>query len=131
MRVAAVVDKAIYPREKLCGGAVSLFGTRILDDLGLDFEPNHVTVNEIRILLEDYTYIIPEESILRITRRDEFDHWLVKCGESRGIEVRQGEAAIEVVAESQGIKVTTESDIYMAKVLVVADGANSFVKRQL
>jgi flavin-dependent dehydrogenase len=56
---------------------------------------------------------------------------LVKCGESRGIEVRQGEAAIEVVAESQGIKVTTESDIYMAKVLVVADGANSFVKRQL
>ena len=126
-----VVDKAIYPREKLCGGAVRLFGTRILENLGLDFEPNHVTVNEIRILFEDYTYIFPEKSILRITCRDEFDHWLVRCGEKRGIEVRQGEEVIEVVAESQGIKVTTDSDTYLAKVLVAADGANSFVKRQL
>ena len=43
-----VVDKAIPPREKLWGGGVTQLGERGLTGLGLDFEPAHVPVREVR-----------------------------------------------------------------------------------
>lgn len=45
-----VLDKAVHPRVKLCGGGISRFGANMLANLGLTFEPPHVAVNELRIL---------------------------------------------------------------------------------
>jgi flavin-dependent dehydrogenase len=126
-----VLDKSVHPREKLCGGGVTRFGVNVLSNLGLEFEPQHVVVNEIHIVFENEVFCLPEQPMLRITRRDEFDHWLVQCGERRGIEVHQGEAVNDVVPQAEDIKVVTESETYLAKVVVAADGASSFVKRRL
>lgn len=126
-----VIDKAVHPREKLCGGGVTRFGLDILSDLGLSFEPQHVAVNKVRIIYEENEYNIPVQPILRITRRDEFDHWLVQCGEQRGVEVRQGEAVRDVIPRGDHIEVVTSTGTYRARVVVAADGATSLVKRKL
>lgn len=139
-----VLDAAEHPRDKLCGGGVTHHGAEVLARLGLAFEPAHVRVGEIRFLFEDRTLRLPESRGLRITRRDEFDHWLVACGQARGIEIRQGEPAVDVAPigaqpavatgwppSALGFAVVTPRDEYRAAVLVVADGSKSFVKRRL
>src|SRR5690348_9563778 len=67
-----VLDKAIHPREKLCGGGVTKFGERILANLGLEFEPPHLAANELRLIFERHVLSLAEPALLRITRRDEF-----------------------------------------------------------
>lgn len=126
-----VVDKAVHPREKLCGGGVTHIGQNILARLGLPFEPKSFEVREVRLLYEDQSYSFFGNPVFRIIRRDEFDHWLVKTAESLGVTVRQGEAVTDVVPHEDFVEVTTEKAIFHAKTVVAADGARSFVRRRL
>ena len=130
-RRMVVVDAAVHPRKKLCGGGVTRFGAEILANLGLEFEPPHVPVHEIRIIFEGRTLRFREAQALRVARRDEFDHWLVLRGEEHGIEVRQGEAVIDIAEREEWIDVVTARETFRTRVLVAADGSTSFVKRRL
>ena len=126
-----VVDKAIHPREKLCGGGVTHLGVDVLADLGLSFEPRHFRVNEARLVYEDLSYSFFADPAIRITRRDEFDHWLVQVAEKRGVTVRQGEAVTDITVHDGYVEVVTESATFHAAVVVGADGSRSFVRRRL
>ena len=126
-----MVDKAVHPREKLCGGGVTHIGQNILARLGLLFEPKSFEVHEVRLLYEDKSYSFFGNPVLRIIRRDEFDHWLVKTAESLGITVRQGEAVTDVVPHDDYVEVITEKTTFHAKTVVAADGARSFVRSRL
>lgn len=126
-----IVDKAIHPREKLCGGGVTHIGQNILAQLGLPFDPPNFEVKEVRLLYENHTYSFFGNPVFRIIRRDEFDHWLVKTAESLGVEVRQGEAVKKITPFDDYVEVITEKATFHAKVLVGADGSRSFVRRTL
>jgi menaquinone-9 beta-reductase len=126
-----VVDKAVHPREKLCGGGVTHLGTDILARLGLRFEPRHFMVREVRLLYEDKSYAFLGNPAFRVTRRDEFDHWLVQQVEAQGVTVRQGEAVVDISVEDDHVVVVTERSTIHAKVVVAADGSRSFVRRRL
>ncbi len=126
-----VLDRAVHPREKLCGGGITKFGERILTNLGLEFEPPHLAANQVRLIFEQHGLSVAEPALVRITRRDEFDHWLVRCGEQRGIEIRQGEAVVDICPLDDAVQVVTAAETYIAKVVVAADGASSFVKHRL
>jgi flavin-dependent dehydrogenase len=126
-----VVDKAVHPREKLCGGGVTHLGTDVLAGLGLSFEPDHFRVREARLVYEDLSYSFHADPAIRITRRDEFDHWLVRVGEERGIRVHQGEAVKDISPHEDYVEVVTERTTYHARVVVAADGSRSFVRRRL
>lgn len=126
-----VVDKAVHPREKLCGGGVTHLGTNVLARLGLDFEPQHFTVREVQLVYEDKSYLIQANPAFRITRRDEFDHWLVQVGRSRGIQVRENETVKQIDAHDDYVQVTTDRAVYHAKIVVGADGSRSMVRSRL
>ncbi len=126
-----VVDKAVHPREKLCGGGVTHIGQNILARLGLPFEPKSFDVREVRLLYQDQSYSFFGNPVFRIIRRDEFDHWLVKTAVSLGVNVRQGEAVTDVVPHDDYVEVTTEKAIFHAQTVVAADGSRSFVRRRL
>lgn len=126
-----VVDKAVHPREKLCGGGVTHLGTDVLARLGLRFEPRHFLVREVRLTYEDKTFTFMGNPAFRVTRRDEFDHWLVQQAEARGVTVRQGEAVTDIAVTDDYVEVVTEKSTIRARVLVAADGSRSFVRRRL
>jgi geranylgeranyl reductase family protein len=126
-----VVDKAVHPREKLCGGGVTHLGQNILAQLGLPFEPKHFKVREVRLLYEEKQYSFYGNPVFRITRRDEFDHWLVQKAEERGVQVRQGEGVTAVTRHEDYVEVVTEKATFHTKALVGADGSRSFVRRKL
>ncbi len=126
-----VVDKAVHPREKLCGGGVTQTGLAILDALGLEFEPANVPIRELRFQFEEMIYAVQEDPVFRVVRRAEFDHWLVRVAEQRGVTVRQGEAVTALTPHTDFVEVVTEKTTFHAQVVVVADGSCSFVRRAL
>lgn len=126
-----MVDKAVHPREKLCGGGVTHLGQNILARLGLDFEPQNFEVKEVRLVYQDKAYSFFGNPVFRITRRDEFDHWLVRTAEALGVTIRQGEAVTDITNHDDYVEVVTEKATFHAKVVVAADGSKSFVRRRL
>ncbi len=126
-----VVDKAVHPREKLCGGGLTHIGQNVLANLGLSLEPRNFPVKEVRLLYRNKSYSFYGDPVFRIVRRDEFDHWLVKTAESLGVTVRQGEGVTAVTPHDDYVEVVTERAVFHAKVLVAADGSRSFVRHKL
>ena len=126
-----VIDKAIHPRDKLCGGGITHLGENILTDLGLPFEPDNFGVREVQLRYQDETYSFLGDPVFRIVRRREFDHWLVGKVEDHDVEVSQGEAVKDVQVKTTHVEVTTESRTIHAQVLVAADGSRSFIRSRL
>lgn len=126
-----LVDKAVHPREKLCGGGITHLGQNILARLGLALEPRCFDVREVRLVYQDKQYSFFGNPVFRIVRRDEFDHWLVRQVENRGVPVRQGEAVQAITPRDEYVEVVTEKAVFHARVLVAADGSRSFVRRAL
>lgn len=126
-----IVDKAVHPREKLCGGGLTHIGQNILANLGLPLEPRSFEVKEVRLLYHDKCYSFYGNPVFRIIRRDEFDHWLVRTAERLGVRVRQGEAVTQIAPHADYVEVVTDKATFHAKVLVGADGSRSFVRRKL
>lgn len=126
-----LIDKAAHPREKLCGGGVTHLGSNVLARLGLPFQPQHFSVREVRLVYQNHHYSFFGNPVFRITRRDEFDHWLVKEVEARGVTVRQGEPVQDIVPHDDYVEVKTSRATIHAKMVVAADGSKSFVRRRL
>jgi geranylgeranyl reductase family protein len=127
----ALVDKAIHPREKLCGGGVTHLGQNVLARLGIPFTIPNFEVREVRLVYQDKSYSFHGNPVFRIVRRDEFDHWLVKKVEKLGVPVYQGEPVTAVTRHTNYMEVTTPKRTFHAKVIVAADGSRSFIRRTL
>jgi flavin-dependent dehydrogenase len=125
------VDKAIHPREKLCGGGITHMGQNVLARLGLTIEVPSFVVREAKIVYHNYSFSFKGNPVFRIVRRDEFDHWLVRKVEEKDVTVRQGEAVLSVTTHDDYVEVTTSKSIIRAKVLVAADGSRSTIRSKL
>ena len=126
-----IVDKAIHPREKLCGGGITHMGRNIISQLGLELEPKHFDIQEARLTYRNKRYSFFGKPVFTIIRRDEFDHWLVQTAEKHGIEVRQGEGVKTITPHDGYVEVITDQTIFHAKTVVAADGSKSFVRQTL
>ncbi len=126
-----VVDKAVHPRDKLCGGAITHLGQNVLARLGYDLEPRSFPVHEVRLVYNDLAFSFRGDPVLNIVGRAEFDHWLVRKVVERGVEVRQGEGVTDVVAHDDHVLVTTERGQIRARCLIAADGARSTIRHWL
>ncbi|WP_280829994.1 FAD-dependent oxidoreductase [Mycobacterium sp. OTB74] len=126
-----MVDRAELPRHKLCGGAVTHLGAKVLTRMGLSFDVPHVPVREVRVVYGGEACTFRGNPVLRISRREVFDHWLVKKAEDAGVRVRQGEKVTALVQHRDYVHVTTDRGAFRARVVVAADGSKSTVRRLL
>ncbi|MEM9774257.1 MAG: FAD-dependent monooxygenase [Chloroflexota bacterium] len=128
-----IVDKAIHPREKLCGGGITHLGENVLADLGLTIEPSNFPVKEVRLKYEDQDYSFRGDPVFRIVHRAEFDHWLVQKVEEWGGKISQGEAVKDVRPndESGYVEVVTDQRTFHAKTVIAADGSRGVVRSKL
>ena len=126
-----VVDKAVHPRDKLCGGGITHLGQNVLTDLGLPFKPANFGVQEVRLQYQDKAYSFRGDPVFRIVRRREFDHWLVQKVEERDIVVSQGEAVRDIRPKSTYVSVLTDQREIRAQILIAADGSRSFIRSKL
>ncbi len=128
-----LVDKAVFPRDKLCGGLLTERSRKAFDTVfntswqpavegfsrGMRFYYRDRLLNEVK----DYTN-------LTWTRRTLFDAHLVDLAKSNGACMRQGVAVKAVEPES--CTVTLADGIRIeADYLIGADGVNSIVAQSL
>ncbi len=143
-----VVDKATFPRDKICGDGLTTLALRLLADL--DFDP--ATVPSWRVV-DDCTVRGPSTAAIRfplpdsggdfaaIARRSEFDHALVQQVIAAGVPVRQacavtgiehdGTAATVAMVDSGASGSVRAPDLIRARQVIAADGMWSPVRKLL
>jgi geranylgeranyl reductase family protein len=126
-----LLDKAVFPRPKLCAGAVSADGQSALERLGVGFNLPCVPVHVTKFVLPTGCLTFQQPNHFQIIRREEFDHHLFRAARDRGVVTRDGEAVENVVRTADEVIVQTSKGEYRTKVLIAADGANSIVRAKL
>ena len=127
-----ILEKARYPRLKLCAGGLVPDAELILQRLGLDTsEVPHVDVEDIHFDFEGrgLKIRIPKRHALRVIRRDEFDSWLATKVRDSGMEIREGVTVRNIIPNEDGVTVETDQGAFRAQVVVGADGSNGITRR--
>jgi flavin-dependent dehydrogenase len=127
-----ILEKAQYPRSKLCAGGLVIDAEIILQRLGLDVsEVPHVDADRIHFDFEakGLDIRVPNRHALRVIRRDEFDNWLAGKAETRGLEIREGITVKNILPDQDGVTVEVEQECFRAQVVVGADGSNGVTRR--
>ncbi|MEN9504368.1 MAG: hypothetical protein RI958_294 [Actinomycetota bacterium] len=139
-RTVAVVDKAVFPRDKCCGDGLTTLALRELDQLGLDPAdvPNWRTVESAWLRSpsgrEVNVPLPPRELGLfaATTPRRELDHALVELAEREGVRLRLGQALQRVDQTADHVDVATAgAGSIRASFLVAADGMWSPTRKML
>ena len=123
-----ILEKARYPREKLCGGGLVKDAEILLEHLGLDVD--EVPSVKQKTLHLDYKgngieYTHPSGHALRIIRRNEFDAWLADKAKAEGILIKEGIRVQDIEVKDDHVLVRTDGGEFHAQVIVGADGSNS------
>ena len=129
-----LLEKEQYPRFKLCAGGLTADAEALLEGLGLDVrEVPHADASAAHFDFEGkgLKISVPKRHTLRIIRRDEFDAWLARKAESRGLEIREGVTVKDVHPDSEGVTVVTNQGEFRAQAVVGADGSNGVTRRSV
>jgi len=126
-----VLEKAHYPRPKLCAGALVADAEILLQRLGLDVtEIPHMDADSAHFEFAGKGLVmrVPKSHTLRIIRREEFDAWLAAKARERGITIVEGSIVKKVTPTEADVLVSTDRGEYNAQVVVGADGSNGIVR---
>lgn len=127
-----LIDKAHFPREKICAGAVGGRAERALEAIGVRVPCPGVVVHGLGVVTRDGKLAARHSSpIGRVVRRREFDAALLDEMRERGVDVRTGVALEGFERRGKTLVVATSAGILTTRVLVGADGVGSRVRRAL
>jgi len=126
-----LLDKAVFPRSKLCAGGVTNEADLVLKQLGVEFELPTKHVHLSKFVLPTGCLVFEQPSHFRVVRRDQFDHTLFRTVSNRGVVARDGVTVVDVVATAEGVLVQTSNGSYQGQLVIGADGANSTIRKSL
>lgn len=126
-----IIEKAVFPRKKLCGGFLTYPAIREIAELGLDctdtsvFFPSsdvfiHYQGKELQLQLTQSAFLV---------NRFEFDYLLYKKFKEMGGSIIEGVRATRI-ADNTTLILDNGSTLRF-NVLIGADGANSMVRKYL
>jgi len=126
-----IIDKAIFPRDKLCAGGVGGWSADLLRYLEIDLDILSVFVSDVDFKFENELYHFHRPNFFRVVHRIDFDHALVKAALNRGLELHQDETFLDALREKNKLIVKTNRAEYSVKAIIGADGALSVVSRKM
>ncbi len=124
-----LIDRAKFPREKPCGGGVTV---RAFREAPVDLTP----VVEQRIRRVRFSFRLGDffdqeypETLVYMTQRHRLDAFLVEQAVAAGAVFEDGHQVRAIELDVDGATVRANGDIFEARVLVGSDGANGVVAR--
>jgi geranylgeranyl reductase family protein len=130
-RRVLLLDRATFPRDKVCGDCLNPAVWPVFDRLGLRERVRalpHTVVREIAyrgIGGSELRFPMPHEEEIVVKRRD-LDQLLARRAVECGAEFREGVAVTRV---THGWRVETDHGEFCAPTLIAADGRNSTIAR--
>lgn len=127
-----LVDRARFPREKPCAGALGERGDAILRSLGVAIDVPCVRIDGMAFRSAEGTTTASLEGLGRVVRRIEFDDALARAAVGRGAELRDGVRVEGVHDEGDAaVRVETAAGPLRARVVIGCDGVGSLVRRAI
>jgi menaquinone-9 beta-reductase len=126
-----LIEKACYPRDKICGGGVGAWSPLVLKNLHVDIDIPKVMVSDIEFQYGKKTFLLHQRNMFMMVQRKDFDHALVKTAVHRGLALHENESFVSMQRIDGGVVVQTDKGKYLVKVVVGADGALSKVRRTM
>ena len=138
-RDVVLVDKATFPRDKICGDGLTTGALRLLDDLGLDpgSVPSWQPVEDVVVRSpsgREATFPLPRGQGLyaAVARREELDAALLDVARGVGVRVFEGHACTGAADRPDRIVLTVEGlGAVHARYAVAADGMWSPMRKHL
>ena len=128
-----LADRARFPRDKPCGGGLTVRAVRQLPE-GLDVQPvvEHVVESmELRLRYGSSFRRGGSRPLILMTQRRRLDHHLAEQAAAAGVDFRDGVKVAEVDVSGTGVSARLDGRPVEAQALVGADGANGVVARAL
>ncbi len=127
----AILEKAVPPRDKTCGGG--LLG-RTLGLLPLDVR----AVVERECFSAELHHHGPalsfttrrERPVVSMVMRDRFDHLLTAAAQDAGATLFSGAPVLSVTPRAESVELKTKAGAFTARFVIAADGVGSVVARQ-
>jgi flavin-dependent dehydrogenase len=126
-----ILEQAVHPRSKLCGGAVTRLGLGSLQKLGfsLPLPLPQAQVDEARLVYGKRTIHVHGRPAFIVFERAEFDAYLAGQARQRGVRIRENERAESLSIGPTGVQVSTNRAVYRARMVVGADGSKGLALR--
>jgi geranylgeranyl reductase family protein len=126
-----LVDRARFPRDKPCGGGLTLRAVRLLP-----FSPDPVVEDvvdrlELRLRYGASFERVRAKPLALMTQRSRLDAFLAERAAAAGADFRDGARVTEVTADERGAAVRINGRWLQAEAVIGADGANGSTARSL
>jgi flavin-dependent dehydrogenase len=126
-----LIEKKIYPRDKLCGGALGEYTDLILKQLKINIDIPSVPIHNIECLYKKEIFKQKKHNFFRIIRRMEFDHALAKIAIDRGLKLYENEQFLDFSRHGEYVNVKTNKTSYKLKIIIGTDGSLSTVRKKM
>ncbi len=125
-----LIDKARFPRPKLCGGGITWRGTEWLERVLGHRPQGGATTSRLEFRSELGTVFVRERGPQWVYDRGELDHALLAACIERGIEVRQETNVSAIEPGIEGFRIRHGKNVVQTFEWVVgADGAGGLCRR--
>ncbi len=117
------IDRAVFPRQKLCGGAIS---ARIDDVFDFDLSPvvrKRVNTGILHFGKNRPLSFTLGRPFIYLVERGEFDYFLLRKATDAGTIIRQNETFLHAVEKKEYVQVQTDQGAYRCRYLLGCDGA--------
>ena len=126
-----LVDKARFPRDKPCGGGLTLRAVRQLP-IAVDPVVEHVVTSVEFGVRYKHRYVRESDRpLILMTQRRHLDAHLAEQAAAAGATFRDASKVVSVELSATKVAVDVDGERMTAEVLVGADGANGFVAKRL
>ncbi len=126
-----LLDRATFPRDKPCGGGVTM---RALKQVPVDITPvveHVVTIAELRLGFRRTAERGKGGPLAYMTQRSRLDAFLAEHAALAGAEFRDGVKVTAVETDERGAVVTAGGERLHARTVIGADGVNGISARSL
>ena len=137
-RSVAVIDKAVFPRDKICGDGLTTSALRELAELGLDPDRlqswrriDHVWVRSPTGRMVDFPMPIGQGEYAAVVRRNELDAALVDLARCSGVTIHEQAPLVSIDQSATGVVVRSDELTFEAAHVIAADGMWSRTRKLL
>ncbi len=125
-----LVDKAVFPRQKCCGGGVTVKASKFLGDVLQ--EAGEKTISNATFKSGRSTFLgRADGTVITTVSRQRLDHHMLLRAEKAGAYVLQGTGASALTPHADSVDVNTTGGTYRGRFIIGADGARGVVARSI